>query len=180
MCRPFIFKIELDLLVCYTVQFMHFFPSITDTRNALQSNLTRPNTEHQQKFIQGFLGNPIGGRHRNEMIVMFESNERLLFFDYYVSKDDKKHSEFYLFLDKEKIIKQIKEQLQDLELLNIDDVELKMTVFSKNTSCNKCSMEDEYIIKLRQGIDSDQDLPNITDIEFQFRKKYKEIHGKEI
>ena len=167
--------------------FLFFFFQIPDTRNAFQRNLTRPHTEHQQKLLQGFFNNPISGKQRNVMFVTFESNGRLLFYDYYVSKDDKKHSEYYLLIDKQKIIKQIKERLLDIGLLNtddddklnIDDVELKMKVFSKNTSCNKCSMEDEYIIKLRRHINSDQDLPNITEIEVQFHKMYKEIHGKQ-
>ena len=114
------------------------------------------------------------------MFVTFEYMDHLLFLDYYCSKDDEKHSEYYLLYDKEKIIKQIRERLLDLGRDIVADLEIKMKVFSKNTICNKCSMENEYLIKLKTAINSDQDMPDITEIEVQFLKAYKEKHSNPV
>ena len=107
------------------------------------------------------------------MFVVFETNTRLLFYHYYISKDDKKHSEFYILQDKDRIMTQIDKRLQDLyEIPEYDKCDMNMTVFSKNASCDACAIKHEYIIKLRDEVNSNPDLPDIVNTEIQILRTY--------
>ena len=156
---------------------------ITDTRNEdLKGYLTRPKTKFQGKFLRAFFNVRLNSKIRNVMFVIFETNERLLFYHYYASKDDSHHSENYLLKDKDRIIDEIKKRLEDLrDYLEGVDCGMILTVLSKNATCDPCAITHEHIIKFRDEVDSkihtDSDRQNIRKTEIQVLRVYERKEG---
>ncbi|XP_072043454.1 uncharacterized protein [Amphiura filiformis] len=151
----------------------------TKGRELKQLTVSRVYTKFQQELLRGFLNVPLKRKMRNVMFAVIEMDGDLLFYHYYVSYNDQLHSEFYLKKHVQGIIQQIKEQLIGLNynITDFIDKVMNMTIFSKNSSCNKCAITHEYVINFRDEFNKESDM-QLKEIQFQHIRIYTDPNGK--